>query len=295
MKASIFSECVSDGQSATETLPEEFAEGVQMLESILGMPVWLLIAREPITEQLYEGYFEQRDAFPESQPIAVVLHSPGGSPEMAYKLASLIRKCCGEYVTLVPRCAKSAATLFALGASRIILEQHAELGPLDMQVYRDKTGTFGSALNYVQALDQLGQDTEKIMYRVAGKLISEGDYPQSSALQFATSFATSFVKPLVDNIDAEKYTEMSRELKVGEEYAVRLLSPKYEKKDAERIARTLVSQYPDHDFIIDVEEANSIVGLDIEESTGEISVAHEKIIPYLDCMTALGRLEVIER
>ena len=295
MKASIFSECAGDSQSATEVLPEEFVEGVQMLESILGMSVWLLIAREPITEQLYEGYFEQRDAFPESQPIAVLLHSPGGSPEVAYKLASLIRKRCGEYVTLVPKCAKSAATLFALGASRIILERHAELGPLDMQVYREKTGTLGSALNYVQALDQLGQDTERIMYRVAGTLISEGEYPQSSALQFATSFATSFVRPLVDNIDAEKYTEMSRELKVGAEYAVRLLSPKYEKNDAERIARTLVSQYPDHGFIIDVEEANSIIGLDVEESTDEISVAHKKIIPYLDYVTALGRLEAIEK
>ena len=295
MKASIFSECTGDSQSATEVLPEEFVEGVQMLESILGMSVWLLIAREPITEQLYEGYFEQRDAFPESQPIAVLLHSPGGSPEMAYKLASLIRKRCGEYVTLVPKCAKSAATLFALGASRIILERHAELGPLDMQVYREKTGTLGSALNYVQALDQLGQDTERIMYRVAGTLISEGEYPQSSALQFATSFATSFVRPLVDNIDAEKYTEMSRELKVGAEYAVRLLSPKYEKNDAERIARTLVSQYPDHNFIIDVEEANSIIGLDVEESTDEISVAHKKIIPCLDYVTALGRLEAIEK
>ena len=295
MKASIFSECAGDSQSATEVLPEEFVEGVQMLESILGMSVWLLIAREPITEQLYEGYFEQRDTFPESQPIAVLLHSPGGSPEMAYKLASLIRKRCGEYVALVPKCAKSAATLFALGASRIILERHAELGPLDMQVYREKTGTLGSALNYVQALDQLGQDTERIMYRVAEKLISEGEYPQSSALQFATSFATSFVRPLVDNIDAEKYTEMSRELKVGAEYAVRLLSPKYEKNDAERIARTLVSQYPDHGFIIDVEEANSIIGLDVEESTDEISVVHKKIIPYLDYVTALGRLEAIEK
>ena len=92
MKASIFSACANDGQSAAETLPKEFAEGVQMLESILSMPVWLLIAneQEPISKQLYEGYFEQRDAFPDSQPIAVLLHSPGGSPEMAYKLASLI-------------------------------------------------------------------------------------------------------------------------------------------------------------------------------------------------------------
>ena len=292
MKASIFSDYSDADQAVSDALPDEFVEGIRMLESTLGMPVWLLVQGEndPIIPELYDEYFDQRDAFPVGEPLAVLLHSPGGSPEAAYKLASLIRKCCGEFVVLVPKYAKSAATLFALGASRIILGRHAELGPIDMQVRNEKSGTWGSALNYVQALDRLGEDAERIMHRVAGTLI-EKNLTQNVAVPFAINFATSLVRPLVDDIDAEKYGELSRELKVGEEYAARLLSPKYEKGEAERIASILVSRYPDHDFVIDIEEAK-FIGLKVEEPTDEILAANKKIIPYLGGrVTALGRIE----
>ena len=294
MKASIFSNYAGTDQGVPEALPDEFVDGIRILENVLEMPVWLLVQDEdePIIPELYDAYFDQREAFPESKPLAVLLHSPGGHPESAYKLASLIRKRCGEFVVLVPKYAKSAATLFALGASRIILGRHAELGPVDMQIRNEKSGTWGSALNYVQALDRLGDDAERIMYRVADTLI-EKSLTQDVALPFAINFATSLVKPLVDDIDAEKYGELSRELKVGEEYAARLLSPKYEKGEAERLANILVSRYPDHSFVIDIEEAKSI-GLDVEEPTDEILAANKKIIPYLDGrVTALGRLEEI--
>lgn len=295
MKASILSYYAGADQAPSKALPAEFVDGIQMLESILEMPVWLLVQDDEqiILPKLYDAYFDQRDALPEGQPVAVLLHSLGGDPEAAYRLASLIRKRCGEFVVLVPKCAKSAATLFALGASRIILGRHSELGPLDMQVRNEKSGKWGSALNYVQALDRLGDDAERIMYGVADILIESG-LTQSVAVPFAINFATALVRPLVDNIDAEKYTEMSRTQKVGEEYAVRLLSPKYNEDEAKKIAEILVSQYPGHGFVIDTEEANSI-GLGVENPTDEIAAANKKIIPYLDGrVNALGQLEAIE-
>jgi GTP cyclohydrolase FolE2 len=50
---------------------------------------------------------------------------------------------------------------------------------------------------------------------------------------------------------------MSRALKVGEEYAIRLLmsNPDYPPDQAREVARALVEDYPDHGFVIDAEEA----------------------------------------
>ncbi len=58
-------------------------------------------------------------------------------------------------------------------------------------------------------------------------------------------------------LDAVHYTQMSRALKVAEEYAVRLLQANYPAEKARGIARHLVEKYPEHEFVIDADEAAS--------------------------------------
>ena len=43
----------------------------------------------------------------------------------------------------MPFWAKSAATLLCLGADKIVLGEHAELGPLDVQIYEEKKAGTG--------------------------------------------------------------------------------------------------------------------------------------------------------
>lgn len=297
LRASIVSSTFVDETSSTEELPSGFTEGVRSLESILGMPVWLLvhgIAYDAADEDLYNEYFAQREELPKSQPIALLIHSLGGSATVAYKLANLIRKRCGDFVAVVPKYAKSAATLLTLGASEIVLDKYAELGPIDIWIRNEKTDVMESALNYAQALGRLGDDTETIMWEVAINIAKVTGKPMVQCLQPATDYATSLVTPLVGGMDVAKYTEMLRTLKIGEEYATRLLSAKYDREKAAEIAEALVSHYPDHEFVIDIAEAQSL-GLAVEEPPDEIVEVNKKIIPYLDGrVTALGRLEEIE-
>src|SRR3954467_14174828 len=64
-----------------------------------------------------------------------------------------------------------------------------------------------------------------------------------------------FLRPLLEKIDTLDYTRKSRELKVAEEYAIRLMRPTYKAVKAKRVARQLVEKYPTHGFVIDSYEA----------------------------------------
>lgn len=85
---------------------------------------------------------------------------------------------------------------------------------------------------------------------------------------------------------------MSRILKVAEEYAIRLLKPKYSDEKAKVIARHLVEKYPEHGFIIDRDEAASF-GLEISEPSESVSVIMDSLIPYLGPVNIVGQLKEV--
>ena len=67
--------------------------------------------------------------------LAVIVASPGGDINAAYNLALLFRQYGSRELTfVVPRWAKSAATLIVCGGDKVLMTQVAELGPLDPQI-----------------------------------------------------------------------------------------------------------------------------------------------------------------
>jgi ATP-dependent protease ClpP protease subunit len=81
----------------------------------------------------------QRLAFPKG--LCLLINSPGGSGLAAERIVKLCRTYSGEnFVAMVARSAKSAATMVALGAQEIIMLETAELGPIDTQVVRSIGG-----------------------------------------------------------------------------------------------------------------------------------------------------------
>ena len=83
----------------------------------------------------------------------------------------------------------------------------------------------------------------------------------TTLLPHVTRLVTAMTEPLFTGVDVVRYTQMSRSLKVGEEYARRLLMPRYAEEGANAIARSLVENYPGHSFIIDEEEAKETLSL----------------------------------
>lgn len=70
------------------------------------------------------------------QDLDLLLHTGGGDMDAAEKLISMVRATVGEgrLRIIVPDFAKSAGTLMALGANKILMSDSSELGPIDPQI-----------------------------------------------------------------------------------------------------------------------------------------------------------------
>lgn len=86
-------------------------------------------------ETVDEVYENLRQRFNKSDQLDVLVHSGGGDIDAAYNLACTFRKFAKKELSfIVPRWAKSAATLLVCAGEVIYMTQIAELGPLDPQI-----------------------------------------------------------------------------------------------------------------------------------------------------------------
>lgn len=90
------------------------------------------------------------DADPETD-LHVMLDTPGGHGETAIRLARQAQAHCKELTVVVADRAKSAGTLFALGAHRILMGPTSDLGPVDPQI-RLSDGSFSAAKAIIDAV-----------------------------------------------------------------------------------------------------------------------------------------------
>lgn len=67
--------------------------------------------------------------------LDLIIHSGGGVGVTAEKIVEMFRQhCTKEFRVIVPNMAKSAATMIALGADKIVMGYCSELGPIDAQI-----------------------------------------------------------------------------------------------------------------------------------------------------------------
>ena len=90
--------------------------------------------------------------------VDLLLHTPGGSADVAEKLIRTLRGRVGEAQIhiIVPDFAKSAGTLMVLGADRVAMSDMSELGPIDPQMlFKDSIGQviWQPVQNYLDAYD----------------------------------------------------------------------------------------------------------------------------------------------
>lgn len=70
-----------------------------------------------------------------SQGVSLILDAPGGDGLAAERIIQICRKYSkGDFETIVPARAKSAATMVCLGSDRILMSPTSELGPIDPQI-----------------------------------------------------------------------------------------------------------------------------------------------------------------
>jgi ClpP class serine protease len=217
---------------------------------------------EKTTDRLYNSIPNNND-----KPILLIIHSKGGEVEPAYLISKTCKEKSPNFVVAVPRRAKSAATLIALGANEIHMGSMSELGPIDPQ--------FGNlpALGLSSSLESIA------------KVVS--DYPKSSDM---------FAKYLSDQLNLRLLGYFERVSESAQQYAQRLLEGKTTPRSIEEIAHALVYEYKDHSFVIDKDEAKKFLGDIIKVNTDEYRLANEihKFMGNLNWITGLIRKKNLE-
>jgi len=276
-----------------------FAELIAQLEQLLDRKIWVLINHgrddndpwDEVGAILYHGFREQKAEIIPDQKVGLLIHSPGGQARSAFEIVRLFQRRTREFVTLVPLYAKSAATLITIGGHPIYMGSEAELGPLDVQMYDEDRETWDSALNAVQSFERLNAYALTAYDQAMQLFVARTGKKPQMLMPLALQYATSIVGPLADKIDTFEVTSKSRELKVAEDYAVRVMRPNYPEAIARGIARNLVERYSTHGFVIDRSEAGTgpggraspfHLGLNLAKVSPEIEAVFTRLTPYLE-------------
>lgn len=211
--------------------------------------LYLLDAVDELSSWHTNQIYNAAAAAKKEKPILLVLHNLGGSIEAGYLISKTCKRLTKDrFVVAVPRKAKSAATLLALGADEIHMGLISELGPIDPQV---------------GGLPALGmKNALEILSGLAAK------YPAASTM------LSEYIQAKLD-LRVLGYFERINESAM--QYAERLITGK--ELPAERTTTSLadhfVNYYKDHGFVIDVDEARSLLGeAVIKQETREYAFAN---------------------
>jgi hypothetical protein len=219
--------------------------------------------------KLYENRVKQSllDAlgYPDPDPdarlprIAVLLDSGGGMLDSAFKIVLYLLRYAKELHVYVPRRAKSASTLVALGARCVHLSPFGALGPLDTQIEDPRFAKHTvSALDFYQSVDYVRNfafgTMEEALERLRRKVGTQVSQPE--ILTMACDFALRTVAPMMQSVEALDFGGWGRSLKIGEKYAELLLRRNgKDEAEAKAISAQLVYGFTHHRYDIDHREA----------------------------------------
>lgn len=204
----------------------------------------LVVFWGPILNLAISGGFADaiRDT-PKGAPLDVMITSPGGDGETALTMANICRAERADFRVIVPDIAKSAATLLALAADKVVMSSTSALGPIDPQIHSPNQGQFifVPARTIVEAIDDL----------------------QSKAQSNPHAYA--FYASLLADLNITTYqiakdaTERTEKLAAA---MIKLGQPKLSDKSIKKIADGL-QQYTYHAATIDYKEASAL-GIPVE-------------------------------
>lgn len=250
---------------------ESFFTAIRELEAERNSRIWCMLndARRHMCYDIMWKLYADRNPSTQGETLEILVHSPGGHPDLAYRMMKFFRRRFRKVNILVPLQAKSAATLICLGADKIFMGELADLGPIDVQIDDQvKHGGKGfSPLDEFKSIEYMRDQAiewmdyyAKVMNRQYGLSIKE-------ALKDSIPLVTDLMQPVFSQIDPIEMGANRRALAISEEYASRMLAL-VDHDDPRALIKQLVWGYPSHDFCIDFEEAKQI-GLPVERLSAE--------------------------
>ncbi len=219
----------------------------------------LIFDYTPMARQDADNIYSTVTSFPAKKPILLILYSNGGAMESAYLIGKLIQEHTDRFVAVVPRQAKSAATLLCCAAHEIHMGSLSELGPIDPQIDDMPALGLKSSIEHLATLVTAQPGSAEMFAQYLTKalpIINLGYYERvaESAVQYAEKCLATHSASLGQTPTA--------------------------------IAQALVHGYKDHGFVIDATEAAAIFGPDTVKS---------KTVEYELGNALYNALKIIER
>lgn len=189
--------------------------------------------------------------------IFLMLTTRGGSPDAAYRMTRCLKRQYKKLILYIYGICKSSGTLVSVGAHEIILSDFGEFGPLDIQLgKRDELFETVSGLNITQALNSLNTRAQDLFRSTLIDLKggSRGQISTKLAAEIASTLATGLYETIYAQIDPVQLGSIERSINIASDYCKRL---KTDNVNSDTIDR-LVTGYPSHNFVIDLEEAKTL-------------------------------------
>lgn len=191
--------------------------------------------------------------------VLLLLVTDGGYPDDAYRIARWLQRRYQHLILYVSGYCKSAGTLLAVGAHKLVMSDRGELGPLDVQMPKKDEPSESQSVLDVQAtlLELQGYAQETLVSTVSEiNLGIEGPVPLQMAMEIAADITIGLFAPLYGQIDPIDIGVAARARDIAYQYGERLLAVG-ENIAIEQLDR-IVSDYPSHGFVIDREEAGEL-------------------------------------
>lgn len=191
--------------------------------------------------------------------LLFLLTSEGGDPDAAYRIGRGLQYAYEHVACLVSGYCKSAGTLVAIGAHELVMTNDGELGPIDIQMSKkDELWEFQSGLTVISALTALHEKAYLAFEHFLLETIrrGQGSISLKTAADIAQKLTTGLFAPIYGHLDPVHLGEGTRAMSIGNEYGRRLNH--YSRNLKSGSLDKLVSTYPDHGFVIDRTEAETL-------------------------------------
>lgn len=259
----ILNQVVLNSYISIEYIPmDEVLDNIIRMGAIRGVPQFLFMdnvfphATIEVREAI-NSFVEKNDGVKE---VDLILQSPGGLPDHAYRIIRTFRKNFETVNCVVPFWAKSAATLIGFGSSTIIMDEFGEFGPLDAQIGKEREDRpefdRKSALNDEHSLRIIEERYKDSFESLFQRIYSSNDIniPKTDLSNQLLDNLSRFYEPLMSQINPYQLGEKRRSLDIGGHYALRILAAYSTISDVaslHRIVDFLVHECPDHGYVVD--------------------------------------------
>lgn len=214
-----------------------------------------------------------------AENVTVFFCSCGGNPDAAFRMMRILQNVYSKITVIVFGECYSAATLFALGADKIIMADDAQLGPLDIQILKEDELSRISGECFRQALLTLNAMSNMAFCDLFKKVKGCFGFPLSTATasRIASEITIGLFAPITQKIEPEKLGEFVRAQAIGVHYGTRLMKERYTPLESQNIVSRLAYSYPSHSTVIDFREAIDM-GLKAEKLNEDSDMAKQLVV-----------------